>query len=264
MSEKKWSERGSAIEASRTTTAAAWGRKGAPGAPSLSFARRLKTKYLSFCSFFFNDKNSPAPALRRSSAPAAAAALPRAGSRLSSVRVSAGVATEVRADVFLFLIFGLSLSVLAVLFPFLLLFLFLSLSFAEKTPKNFQRRIPLSLQFKIASKPTSPIEGQKTGTSGLRKKTREFSGDNYLANWVQSLFRSLGSGKTTGQALGLGGDGRYYNREAAQIILKSAAAAGFSRVVVGKGREGEGEWRGAVFCVLRAETRGATEREREV
>ena len=90
-------------------------------------------------------------------------------------------------------------------------------------------------QFKIVSKPTKPIEGQKTGTSGLRKKTKVFSGENYLANWVQSLFRSLGSAKTQGATLGLGGDGRYYNREAAQIILKSAAAAGFARVVVGKG-----------------------------
>lgn len=62
-----------------------------------------------------------------------------------------------------------------------------------------------------------------------------FSSENYLANWVQSLFRSLGAEKTKGQTLGLGGDGRYFNREAAQIILKSAAAAGFARVVVGKG-----------------------------
>ena len=92
-----------------------------------------------------------------------------------------------------------------------------------------------SSQYKIVSKPTSPIEGQKTGTSGLRKKTKVFSGDNYLANWVQSLFRSLGAEKTSGQTLGLGGDGRYFNKEAAQIILKSAAAAGFARVVVGKG-----------------------------
>lgn len=69
-----------------------------------------------------------------------------------------------------------------------------------------------------------------------------FSGENYLANWVQALFRSLGSEKTKGATLGLGGDGRYFNKEAAQIILKSAAAAGFARVVVGKGEK-------IVFCV---------------
>lgn len=39
---------------------------------------------------------------------------------------------------------------------------------------------------------TKPIEGQKTGTSGLRKRTKEFMSPNYLANWVQSLFNALG------------------------------------------------------------------------
>ena len=39
--------------------------------------------------------------------------------------------------------------------------------------------------------PTTPIEGQKTGTSGLRKKAAVFSEGNYLANWVQALFLSL-------------------------------------------------------------------------
>jgi phosphoglucomutase len=39
---------------------------------------------------------------------------------------------------------------------------------------------------------TKPIEGQKTGTSGLRKKTKEFMSEHYLANWVQALFTTLG------------------------------------------------------------------------
>lgn len=80
---------------------------------------------------------------------------------------------------------------------------------------------------------TKPYDGQKTGTSGLRKKTKEFMQPNYLANWVQSLFNALGS-EVEGETLGLGGDGRYFGKEAAQIIIKLAAGNGFKKVVVGR------------------------------
>lgn len=56
---------------------------------------------------------------------------------------------------------------------------------------------------------------------------------NYLANWVQSLFNALGD-EIKGQELGLGGDGRYFGKEAAQIIIKLAAGNGFKKVVVGR------------------------------
>lgn len=81
--------------------------------------------------------------------------------------------------------------------------------------------------------PTKPIEGQKTGTSGLRKKTKVFMGENYLANWVQSLFNSLGD-ELKGTTIGLGGDGRYFSKEAAQIIIKLAAGNGVKKIVVGQ------------------------------
>jgi phosphoglucomutase len=55
--------------------------------------------------------------------------------------------------------------------------------------------------------PTAPIEGQKTGTSGLRKKAAEFASGNYLANWVQSLFLALPSTEVAGSSMVLGGDG---------------------------------------------------------
>ena len=38
---------------------------------------------------------------------------------------------------------------------------------------------------------THPIAGQKTGTSGLRKKVKEFQSEHYLNNWLQSLFNAL-------------------------------------------------------------------------
>jgi len=80
---------------------------------------------------------------------------------------------------------------------------------------------------------TKPISGQKTGTSGLRKKTKEFMSENYLANWVQSLFNALGD-EIKGETLVVGGDGRYFGKEAAQIIIKVAAGNGFKKVLVGQ------------------------------
>lgn len=80
---------------------------------------------------------------------------------------------------------------------------------------------------------TRPIEGQKPGTSGLRKKVKEFQRPHYLENFVQSVFNTLGGCR--GKRLVLGGDGRFYNREAIQIILKMAAANGFAEVLVGSG-----------------------------
>ncbi|WP_295537403.1 alpha-D-glucose phosphate-specific phosphoglucomutase [uncultured Thioclava sp.] len=80
---------------------------------------------------------------------------------------------------------------------------------------------------------TSPFEGQKPGTSGLRKKTKVFMQPRYLENFVQATFEAIGG--VAGQTLVLGGDGRYFGAEAARIILKMAAANGAARVIVGQG-----------------------------
>jgi phosphoglucomutase len=79
---------------------------------------------------------------------------------------------------------------------------------------------------------TQPFTDQKPGTSGLRKQVAVFQKRNYLENFVQSIFDSLDNYQ--GQTLVVGGDGRYYNRQATQIILKMAAANGFGRVLVGR------------------------------
>ncbi|KZV38403.1 U-box domain-containing protein 40-like [Dorcoceras hygrometricum] len=89
-------------------------------------------------------------------------------------------------------------------------------------------------ELKITSVPTKPIEGQKTGTSGLRKKVKVFMQENYLANWIQALFDSLPPEDYKNGVLVLGGDGRYFNREAAQIIIKIAAGNGVGKILVGK------------------------------
>lgn len=80
---------------------------------------------------------------------------------------------------------------------------------------------------------TQPFEGQKPGTSGLRKKVKVFAQPHYLENFVQSIFDSLEGFE--GQTLVVGGDGRYHNRVAIQTILQMAAANGFGRVLVGQG-----------------------------
>ncbi|OGS91445.1 MAG: alpha-D-glucose phosphate-specific phosphoglucomutase [Gallionellales bacterium GWA2_60_18] len=80
---------------------------------------------------------------------------------------------------------------------------------------------------------TAPFNDQKPGTSGLRKRVPVFRQPHYLENFVQSIFDSVAA--PAGATLALGGDGRHYNREAIQIILKMAAANGFGRVLVGKG-----------------------------
>ncbi|MDD4964620.1 MAG: alpha-D-glucose phosphate-specific phosphoglucomutase [Gallionella sp.] len=80
---------------------------------------------------------------------------------------------------------------------------------------------------------TTPFNDQKLGTSGLRKRVPVFQQAHYLENFVQSIFDSISA--PAGSTLVLGGDGRYYNREAIQIILKMAAANGYARVLVGQG-----------------------------
>ena len=80
---------------------------------------------------------------------------------------------------------------------------------------------------------TVPFTDQKPGTSGLRKRVPTFQQAHYLENFVQSIFDTIAA--PPGATLVLGGDGRYYNRAAIQIILKMAAAYGFGHVLVGKG-----------------------------
>ncbi|WP_273509186.1 alpha-D-glucose phosphate-specific phosphoglucomutase [Planktotalea frisia] len=85
----------------------------------------------------------------------------------------------------------------------------------------------------IEVRQTSPIEGQKPGTSGLRKKTRVFMEPNYLENFIQATFDAIGG--AAGKSFVVGGDGRYFNKDAIQIILKMAAANGAAHVTVGQG-----------------------------
>lgn len=79
---------------------------------------------------------------------------------------------------------------------------------------------------------TQPIDGQKPGTSGLRKKVAVFITENYLENFVQCVFDAVGG--IEGKTLVIGGDGRYYNDTAIQLIMRIAAANGAARLIVGE------------------------------
>ena len=113
-------------------------------------------------------------------------------------------------------------------------------SFAARTkrmaaaPKKMRLSASAATGVEVKDVPTTPIEGQKTGTSGLRKKAAVFSEGNYLANWVQSLFLALPQEEVEGSAMVLGGDGRWFNKEASQIIIKLAAGNGVRKMYVGQ------------------------------
>jgi phosphoglucomutase len=80
---------------------------------------------------------------------------------------------------------------------------------------------------------THSYNDQNPGTSGLRKKVKTFQQPGYLENFVQSIFESLDG--FADKKLVLGGDGRYFNRTALQIIIKIAAANGFGELIIGQG-----------------------------
>jgi phosphoglucomutase len=85
----------------------------------------------------------------------------------------------------------------------------------------------------VLTQTLQPFEGQKPGTSGLRKKTAVFRSPGYLESYVQSVFDAIGG--VAGKTMVLGGDGRFFSAEAAQTILRMAAANGAARAIVGQG-----------------------------
>ena len=80
---------------------------------------------------------------------------------------------------------------------------------------------------------STPFTDQKPGTSGLRKSSRQFEEPNYLESFIEAVFRTLPG--VQGGTLVLGGDGRYGNRRAIDVILRMGAAHGLSKVIVTSG-----------------------------
>jgi phosphoglucomutase len=92
-------------------------------------------------------------------------------------------------------------------------------------------------QVPITTVATTPFPDQRPGTSGLRKRTRVFMREHYLENFVQSVFdvmREQAGGDLGAATIVIGGDGRFYNRNATQIIIRMAVGNGFGTVLVGR------------------------------
>jgi len=105
----------------------------------------------------------------------------------------------------------------------------------ENTTVDLSASIGLGA-LKPSSIATEAYSDQKPGTSGLRKKTKIFQKKHYLHNFVQATLNALSANGTdvTDGALLLGGDGRYYNDEAIQVIVKIAIANGVRRITIGQ------------------------------
>lgn len=85
----------------------------------------------------------------------------------------------------------------------------------------------------VQSVATQPFEGQKPGTSGLRKKVKVFEQKHYTENFVQAIMSSIPEG-SNGATLVIGGDGRYYSPQVIDIITRIAAANGVKKLIIGQ------------------------------
>lgn len=84
----------------------------------------------------------------------------------------------------------------------------------------------------ITTVKTQPYSDQKMGTAGLRRKSSVVMQDNYVENFMQSMFNVIGD--LSHKTFLVGGDGRFYNDIAIQKIIKMAAANGVKKLVIGR------------------------------
>ncbi|KIM44679.1 hypothetical protein M413DRAFT_442631 [Hebeloma cylindrosporum] len=87
------------------------------------------------------------------------------------------------------------------------------------------------MSFKIEEVQTKPFDGQKPGTSGLRKRVKIFQQEHYTENFIQSILDSI---QVKDSTLVIGGDGRFFSPETVQTILKIGSANGVGKFIVGK------------------------------
>ena len=81
---------------------------------------------------------------------------------------------------------------------------------------------------------TKPFDGQKPGTSGLRKKVKVFMEKHYTENFIQSILNALGPEKVKGSTLVVGGDGRYFSKQAINMIIRITSANEVKKLIIGQ------------------------------
>ncbi|KAF8932922.1 Phosphoglucomutase-2 [Podila verticillata] len=85
----------------------------------------------------------------------------------------------------------------------------------------------------IQSVPTKPFDGQRPGTSGLRKRVKVFQQEHYTQNFIQATLDAIPTG-AKGATLVVGGDGRYFSKDAVQMIIRIAAGNQVSKLIIGQ------------------------------
>jgi len=85
---------------------------------------------------------------------------------------------------------------------------------------------------KVVKVATTPFDDQRPGTSGLRKKVTVFQQPHYLENFIQATFDAVEL--TPGATLVVGGDGRFFNKQALQTIIRLSAGSGVGRLIIGQ------------------------------
>jgi phosphoglucomutase len=85
---------------------------------------------------------------------------------------------------------------------------------------------------KITEISCEPYDDQRPGTAGLRKKVAVFQQPHYLESFVHAILTTAGF--TPNACLVIGGDGRYFNATAIQVIARMAPAYGIRRLIIGR------------------------------
>lgn len=82
---------------------------------------------------------------------------------------------------------------------------------------------------KITVVKTTPYADQKPGTSGLRKRVTVFQqNQHYAENFIQSIISVIEPAERQAATVVVGGDGRFFMKDAIQLIVQIAAANGVS------------------------------------